>query len=139
MKTLILTIGLPRSGKSTWAIDTGFPIVNRDSIRLALHGQAYIQEAEDMVTAIEMYMVKSLFLAGHNTIIIDATHLKREYRVKWENEDWEVKHQYFDTSKVVCIQRAKNDNKEYLVPIIERMAEESDVIFNTKRLYNTKS
>ena len=66
-KTLILTVGLPRSGKSTWAAQTGWPIVNRDAIRLALHGQAYIQDAEDMVTAIETYMVKALFGAGNNT------------------------------------------------------------------------
>lgn len=45
MKKLILTIGLPRSGKSTWAKQQGCPVVNPDSIRLALHGKAYIQEA----------------------------------------------------------------------------------------------
>ena len=60
-KTLILTVGLPRSGKTTWAKKTGLPIVNRDAIRIALHGQAYIQDAEEMITAFEWYMVKALF------------------------------------------------------------------------------
>jgi len=38
MKILILTVGLPRSGKSTWAAKKGFPIVSPDAIRLAMHG-----------------------------------------------------------------------------------------------------
>lgn len=124
MNTLFLTVGLPRSGKSTWAKSQSLPIVNRDAIRLALHGQAYIQDAEPMVTAIETYMVKSLFLAGHNAIIIDATHLKEEYRKRWESDEWEIRLVNFKTSKEVCIERAKKDKKEYLIPIIESMDEE---------------
>ncbi len=33
MNRLILTVGLPRSGKTTWALEQGWPIVNPDSIR----------------------------------------------------------------------------------------------------------
>ena len=33
-KKLIMTIGLPRSGKSTWARTQACPIVNQDSIKL---------------------------------------------------------------------------------------------------------
>ncbi|KKK82651.1 hypothetical protein LCGC14_2801230, partial [marine sediment metagenome] len=49
MKKLILTVGLPRSGKSTWARKQGHPIVNPDSIRLALYGEPFIEEAEPMI------------------------------------------------------------------------------------------
>ena len=126
MKNLILTVGLPRSGKSTWALKQGHPIVNRDAIRLALHGQAFIGQAEDMVTAIETYMVKSLFEAGHDNVIVDATHLKQKYVKRWHYGNWEVKTKLFDTPKEVCIERAKNDGKEYLIPIIEKMAEETE-------------
>jgi predicted kinase len=119
---LILTMGLPRSGKSTWAMKQGYPIVNRDAIRLALHGQAFIGEAEAMVTAIEEYMVKSLFKAGHKYVIVDATHLKEKYRKRWSYGPWELQIQTFDTPMDVCIERAKKDNREDLIPIIERMA-----------------
>lgn len=49
-KTVILTSGLPRSGKTTWALKQSLSIVNRDAIRLALHGQPFIPEAEDIYT-----------------------------------------------------------------------------------------
>lgn len=124
-KKLILTVGLPRSGKSTWAKRQGLPIVNRDSIRLALHGKPFLREAEDMVTVIETLMVKSLFLAGHDTIIIDATHLKWAHRNKWRElfPDLDIEYKAFDTPKTVCIKRAIKDDREDLIPIIEKMSE----------------
>jgi predicted kinase len=127
MKTLFLTVGLPRSGKSTWAKKIGYPIVNRDSIRLALHGQAYIKEAESMVTAIEDYMVKALFLAGHDKIIIDATHLQEKYIKRWKKDDRNIVGKIFDTPKDVCIERAIADGREDLIPIIERMDESKEI------------
>lgn len=125
MKTLLFTVGLPRSGKSTWSKSTGLPIVNRDSIRLALHGQPFLKEAEDMVTAIEKYMVKSLFLAGHNTVIIDATNLKIRYIKAWKHlgiENVKFKFKVFDTPIYTCIERAFATDKPFLVPIIESMS-----------------
>lgn len=128
MKKLILTIGLPRSGKSTWAKTTGYPIVNRDAIRIALHGLPYIQNAEPMVTAIENYMVESLFIASHETVIVDATHLKEKYRKKWERSDrWKVEYKIFNVSKEICIQRAQFDGRRDLIPIIEKMDEEKEM------------
>lgn len=120
-KTLILTVGLPRSGKSTWALQTGYPVVNRDAIRLALHGQAYIQSAEDMVTAIETYMIKALFLAGHDIVIVDATHTTRVRRDRWESLEWERKFAVFDASAAECVQRAVSGDRDDLVPVIRRM------------------
>ena len=77
-ETLILTVGLPRSGKSIWAKKQGIPIVNPDSIRLALHGKAFILEAEDFVWTIAYTMARALFLAGHETVIIDATNITKK-------------------------------------------------------------
>ena len=121
-KTLYLTVGLPRSGKSTWAKSTGHPIVNRDAIRLALHGRAYIQESESMVTAIEDYMVRALFEAGHDCVIVDATNLRKKYRERWQHGQWDVVVKPFDASLELCIERAKMDGRKDLIPIIHRMA-----------------
>ena len=127
MKRLILTVGLPRSGKSTWAKEQGHPIVNRDAIRLALHGKAYIMDAEPMVTAIEDYMVRSLFLAGHSTVIVDACHVTQKRRERWVNPMWIIEWRIIDTRKGICIQRAWDDDREDLIPIIESMWKDCDI------------
>lgn len=125
-KLLIITVGLPRSGKSTWAQGTGHPIVNRDAIRLSLHGQPYAAAAEGMVTTIEELMVKALFLAGHSTVIVDATHTTVERRHRWIRtaglNEWHFSEKMFETPSHVCIARAKAGNREELIPVIERMA-----------------
>lgn len=126
MNTLILTIGLPKSGKSTWAKKQNFPIVNKDAIRLALHGQRFLKEAETFVDTLSTYMVKSLFLAGHKTVIVDECHNTEKRRVRWKDTNWIVKFQIFSASKDECIRRAEAENDSVIIPVIERMAEESD-------------
>jgi len=126
MPTLILTVGLPRSGKSTWAKDTGHPVVNPDSIRLALHGQAYQQEAEAFVWAIAKVMVRSLFLSGHPTVILDATNTTIKRQEDWNDvtdQGISIKYKVFYTTAGVCKQRARQDEKEILIPVIDRMKE----------------
>lgn len=126
-KNLILTVGLPQSGKTTWAKSTTFPIVNRDAIRLALHGEQYLAAAEDMVSVLEMNMVKALFLAGHDNVIVDATHVSQKRRDRWISDKWLVVLKVLTTPKEVCIARAQESNNLVLVPVIERMAGNWDI------------
>jgi predicted kinase len=121
MNTLIMTVGLPRSGKSTWARSTGHPVVNPDSIRLALHGQPFIKEAESMVWLIAKYMVRSLFLAGHSVVVLDATNTLERNRNEWRSSDWQLEFYCVKTDREECIARAKDNRQEYLIPVIERM------------------
>jgi predicted kinase len=118
---LIITIGLPRSGKSTWAKRQRVPIVNPDSIRRALHGEAYIQEAEPMVWALAQYMVRALFLAGHEVVIVDATNTTRERRAMWVRNGWDTVAKTFSTPPAECIERAVRTDTRELIPVIERM------------------
>jgi predicted kinase len=127
---LIMTVGLPRCGKSTWAksqIEKGIPVVNPDSIRLSLHGQPFVESAEPFVWAIAKVMVASLFGAGHNTVILDATNLTIERRKIWIDKRWECSYRLFrDVSKEECIRRAIETNQEYLVDVINKMAETAE-------------
>ena len=118
-KTLILMVGLPRSGKSTWARDQGHPIVNPDSIRLALHGKAYIQNAEHYVWAIAHTMVDALFLAGHDTVILDACNNSRKRRDEWKSDRWTSEFAIVREKTAVCLERASDD--EILTGVINRM------------------
>lgn len=130
MKTLVCTVGLPRSGKSTWSSRQGVPVVNPDSIRLALHGQAYIAEMEPYVWAIAKTMAKALFLAGHDIVVVDATNTTTERRKFWRSREWITEFKEFEASKEVCLERAVLTNREDLIPVIERMSSAREPICN---------
>lgn len=106
-------------------------IVNPDSIRLAIHGQPFISTAEPFVWAIAYVMVESLFLSGHNTVIVDATNTKEDVRKPWykrfQRDDIEIELVVIPTPKDICIQRAYDTNQPYLISVIERMAAETDL------------
>ena len=121
-KTLHMMVGLPRSGKSTRARELhkehGWPIVCPDSIRLALHGQAYRQETEPMVWAVAKTMVRSLFGAGHDGVILDATNTTGHRRREWTREEWDYKYHCIKTPMEECLQRPGGKELE---PVIKRM------------------
>lgn len=145
MNKLILLAGLPRSGKTTEALRLGFPIVCPGAIRLALHGQRFVQTAEPYVWAIAKTMVKSLFLAGNTTVVVDATNLTEESRSFWAPEPvvvsppsalgaeakeellWEIELRVVRTSEKECSRRASSERDYEIMPVIEKMATSSDL------------
>lgn len=137
MNELILTVGLPKSGKTTWAIKQGHPVVNPDSIRLALHGQVYVPSMEPYVWAIALTMVESLFLVGHDVVIVDATNISEKRRKAWESDNWVCSYQLFPISASECIFRAERVNRYDLIPVIERMA--SDLTWPNVRRYSNET
>lgn len=133
MPKLILTVGLPQSGKSTWARMQELPIVNPDSIRLALHGKPFIADAEQFVWAIAKCMVNALFLAGHETIVLDATNTTRKRRDEWKSSKWTREYFEFERDPVLCKQRAETTSSDAehlagLVAAIDRMNEQYEPV-----------
>lgn len=121
-KVLILTCGLPRSGKSTWARKQAWPVVCPDAIRLALHGQAFYAPAEQMVWAHARLMVRSLFGAGHATVILDATNVTKARRQEWAGKEWLSCVKEMTAPKEECLTRARVEGRDDLAAVIERMA-----------------
>jgi predicted kinase len=120
---LICTVGLPLSGKSTWARQQGIPIVCPDEIRRALHGERYAPLAEPMVWAMATLMVRALFGAGHERVILDACNNTRKRRDPWTKE-FNAVFKVIGTPAETCLERALGHRDHYIVPIIGRMASE---------------
>lgn len=132
--TLIVTVGLPRSGKSTWAIRQGHPIVCPSSIRKAMHGQRYIKEAEPLIWATAKIMVNQLFLSGHDTVILDATNITAEHRSYWCSHQWKTIFRFFDVDELTCRARATEMHDFAILPIISEMASQFEPLTTAELL-----
>ena len=126
---LLVTVGLPRSGKTTLCNQVyrpqGFVVVNPDSVRLAIHGYRFLASAEPFVWATTYAMVDALRLAGHD-VIVDGCHGSKKRREPWKQRGAEFV--LVDTPKEECIRRAHDTNDEEIIRVIERMASEYEPI-----------
>jgi predicted kinase len=122
-KILVAMVGLPYSGKSFKAKQLAAPIVCPDTIRVALHGKKFVPAAEPYVWAIAKTMVKALFLAGHDCVVLDATNTTVDRRAEWLSKDWETDFCCIKTPVAMCITRAVEAGDDVMVDIIESMGE----------------
>lgn len=111
MTKVILTRGLPASGKSTWAkawvaADPSSRVrVNRDDIRFQLYGSYWGDGVdENVVTKVEEAMVKAAVDAGKE-VVVDATHLASRYVRRWINLGYDVKVESFEIAVGVAMDR----------------------------------
>lgn len=120
---LMITCGLPRSGKSTWSRHHGIPIVDPDAIRLAFQGRPYMKETEEWIWSITRVMVKSLFYAGHRDVIVGGCNTALRHRSQWSDSSglWRRLICVFDTSMDTCLQRAKDNVRLDLLHVIRNM------------------
>lgn len=125
---LVLTVGLPRSGKTTWARSMSLPIVCPDEIRRVLHGEAFRPETEPMVWAIAKVMVRALFRAGNRVVIVDACSISPKRRAEWRDPEWVTCYHAVETAPEVCIEWALRDDRPELVEVIQRMHLERDPV-----------
>lgn len=142
---LFFLIGLARSGKSTFAknwmnykldiVDNNeiryrdiqeldFPrvVVCSDWIRLAIHGQAFSQEAEQMVHAIKMMMIRMYINNGYN-VLVDGTHTTDKSILDLLRVDKNAIFYVVDTPAYKCKERAIATNQPWLIDrgVIDRM------------------
>ena len=133
VKTLVIMIGLPQSGKSSEARQMGHPIVNRDAIRKTIGGDIRYFGDEKRVTEIEGIMADCLFNAGHDTVTIDACHLRPRYRKRWkefcDKRGYSLYQFNVMTSLDTCVMRAiRNFPDDITFPsIIRKMWAKSNI------------
>jgi predicted kinase len=137
---LIAMMGLPRSGKSTisraLAKQLGAPIVNRDALRLAIHGQRYASEAEPLVKAVSLYMIRALFGAGHEVVIYDETNYSQTARDYIKDSNWHTEFYVVTTSSEICKARAITTNQPDLLPVIDEMVSRYQPLRSDEKVYD---
>jgi len=131
---LICTVGLPRSGKSTWARQTGLPIVSPDAIRLAIHGQKFLKSAEPAVWATAQFMVRALFLAGAQAVVLDATNMTKKRRAMWFEDGWRTAFKMFYRPVEDCVAQAVRESDWTLSAVIRDMWEKCEPLDPTCEL-----
>lgn len=128
MSKLIITRGLPASGKSTWAKqwvleDPEHRVrINQDDIRLML-GKYWVPSREKLVQEIQFDAVVEA-LSKEFDVVIDNTNLNKKVLDGFDRlirtfEDYEIEYKdFFDTPLSVCIERDKNRDLQVTEKVI---------------------
>src|SRR4051794_24799544 len=112
MTRLLITRGLPASGKTTFArkLQPQVVRVNRDDLRLMLHGGRLLtQRSEAQVTQVQQASVEAL-LRRHSDVIVDDTNLRGQTVRRWAelaarfHAQFEV-HDFTDVPVDECVRR----------------------------------
>ena len=113
-KKLIMCIGLPGSGKSTWANAQDAVVVNKDKIRIELNATGWQWSPEnekDVIKVRDERIVEALNSKKYNiTVISDDTNFGRKHKVRLEQlarengATFEIK-SFTDVPLDVCIER----------------------------------
>jgi predicted kinase len=137
MRTVIITQGLPASGKSTWAREQlkrepgRWKRLNRDDLRAMIDGSVYSKDNEKFITSVQRDLLRKA-LVGGSDVILDNTHLvkrtiKTLHTVCESVGDVKVIHKAFNVPVDECIKR--NENRDPNVPenVIVRMAKAAGI------------
>ena len=128
MSKLIITRGLPASGKSTWAKqwvleDPEHRVrINQDDIRLML-GKYWVPSREKLVQEIQFDAIIEA-LSREFDVVIDNTNLNNKVLDQFNRlirtfEDYEIEYKdFFDTPLSVCIERDKNRDLQVTEKVI---------------------
>lgn len=135
-----ITMGLPLSGKSTWAHEQRdfTTIICPDTYRTALHGQEFVASAEPFVWACVHLSSRALLEDGAR-VLVDATNVRAAHREPWiklaRDFDLPLEIFLFGADAQTCAFRARAEGRENMVPIIERMVDSWEPMYFTKGGY----
>jgi predicted kinase len=123
---IILLVGLPGSGKSTWAARQGFAALSSDAIRILLSDDITNQNIHSRVFATIRYLLRQRIAIGTPVTCIDATHLTRAERkpyidiARWQR--CEIEAVMFNVPLTVCLERNRMRDRNVPEDVLAAMA-----------------
>ena len=123
---VVLAIGLPGSGKSSWFKRHNVAPLSSDMVRSLLFDDVREQRFQDLVFSNLRSMLKARLIAKRPMNYVDATNLTPQERQHWiklaKDYNYEVHAVFFDVPLEVCVERHQRRDRVVPEDIMRRMA-----------------
>jgi predicted kinase len=124
--TVVLAIGLPGSGKSSWFKRHNIHPLSSDLLRELLFDDAQEQRFQDLVFSNLRSMLKARLIARRPMNYVDATNLTPHDRHSWiklaKDYGYDVQGVFFDVPLEVCLERHQRRGRVVPEDIMRKMA-----------------
>ena len=123
---VVLAIGLPGSGKSSWFKRHNVVPLSSDMVRSLLFDDVREQRFQDLVFSNLRSMLKARLIAKRPMNYVDATNLTPQERQHWiklaKDYNYEVHAVFFDVPLEVCVERHQRRDRVVPEDVMRRMA-----------------
>jgi predicted kinase len=124
---VVLTIGLPGSGKTTWYKRRGVQPLSSDMLRTILFDDITEQRYQGLVFSTLRSLLRARLIAKMPWNYVDATNLSPHERRQWikmaKSFGYEVQAVFFDVPLSVCLERNSKRDRQVTDEVMHKMAE----------------
>jgi predicted kinase len=124
---VVLAIGLPGSGKTTWYKRRGVTPLSSDMLRSILFDDITEQRYQGLVFSTLRSLLRARLIARMPWNYVDATNLSPHERRQWikmaKSFGYEVQAVFFDVPLAVCLERNSKRDRQVTDEVMHKMAE----------------